>query len=425
MIRFIIALLILVAAVSIGYLIRTFPAELVIHYADQMISMNLVVWLILSFVFSVLALYLLKMLIFVWRSPKLFSRNLQTRKERKAHTYLHKGLSELALGHYSKAEKHLIKGAKLNDELGKDSVIFYENAAIAATYQQADERRNQYLLKARQKAGEQQLSLTYLSEAQMYVDSQDYDKAQPLLEKLYEREPKNIKIISLLDATYAAQKQWQKAWSLLPQIKSQLGTQAYEARKTLYAKGLLTDTAEQESYAQLESAWKKLPKDVRQDPAMIIEFSNALVENAHPQEAQRLLTTEIKRTHDLTLIQAYSQLENAQAHEQLSLLDSLSGHFSDNAIFHYAYALTAYRAKRYEIASKHIEQSLKLKQTAEAFALWGQILEAQQQPRAALAAYRQSVHQISAKDTLEGDFLPLIKEQYQPLEAPSESSKNP
>lgn len=56
MIRFIIALLILVAAVSIGYLIRTFPAELVIHYADQMISMNLVVWLILSFVFSVLAL---------------------------------------------------------------------------------------------------------------------------------------------------------------------------------------------------------------------------------------------------------------------------------------------------------------------------------------------------------------------------------
>lgn len=53
-----------------------------------------------------------------------------------------------------------------------------------------------------------------------------------------------------------------------------------------------------------------------------------------------------------------------------------------------------------------MEESLKRHPSSEAFALWAQILEARDEPQAALAAYRQSVSEKFARNTLHGDFLP-------------------
>ncbi len=419
MVRFIIALIILVISGTAGYFINNFPATVTLHYYDAnqipvMLDMSLILWAILSIIAAFIVLLIFKLLLFIWRSPKIFSRNMKDRKHRKANKLLRKGLAELISGHYLQAEKHLAKGAKLSDELEQNSVIFYENAAIAATYQRAHARRDKYLLKARQKSDNKQQYMTFLSEAELYIANKNYTKALPLLEKVHAQEPKNLKVVVLLDQVYHAQKDWQKAWKILPQIKTQIGLAAYDERKSIYAKGLLNDTPDIETYEQLAGAWKRLPKDVRQDPEMIIEFANSLVENGHGEEAERLLSSEIKKRDNGALVQVYSQLHGVDHQRQLKLMKTLLPRYTNDPLFFYAFATIAFKAKDYELAAEQIEAALKLQQTPESFALWGQILEALNQPQAALVAYRQGVQRIEVDEPLQGDLLPKGEQVIEP-----------
>jgi hypothetical protein len=79
---------------------------------------------------------------------------------------------------------------------------------------------------------------------------------------------------------------------------------------------------------------------------------------------------------------------------------------ANDAIFLYAKALIAYKAKELDIALVAIEEAVKRSQTQEAFALYAQILEAKNRPEAALVAYRQSVAPLHPEQVLDGDLLP-------------------
>ena len=79
---------------------------------------------------------------------------------------------------------------------------------------------------------------------------------------------------------------------------------------------------------------------------------------------------------------------------------------TNDAIFLYAKALIAYKAKELDIALAAIEEAVKRSQTGEAFALYAQILEAKNRPEAALVAYRQSVAPLHPEQALDGDLLP-------------------
>ncbi|UJF25092.1 heme biosynthesis protein HemY [Suttonella sp. R2A3] len=411
MIRFILALIVLVICGAIGYFIKTFPAMVNIRLPEHTLSTNLIIWCIVSLIAAWIIMLLFKFFVFLWRSPQIFSRNAKTRKRHKANKLLRNGMSELLAGHYKKAEKHLVKGADLAEEVGESSVIYFENAAIAADKLQANARRDQYLIKARQEAGQQHTALTRLSEAELHASHGDFDKALPLLEKLHQQESKNAKIIGLLDEAYVAQEQWQNAWSLLPKLRPYLPVAEYEARRKTYAKGMLADTDAIESVAELNSAWRKLPAEIRRDDEMIMLYAGSLIENGHSEEAERILANEIKNSQDLKLIQAYSQLSSADAHRQLANMENWSTHHPNDATFLHALARVAYRAKDYDKASQAIEASISRQPVPEAFALWALILEAKNEPQAALAAYRQSVVALpGGEQSIEGDLLPVMDE---------------
>ena len=206
--------------------------------------------------------------------------------------------------------------------------------------------------------------------------------------------------------TYAKQQDWAKAWALLPALRPHLAEAEYSTRQKTYAKGLLHDTATRESVEALEAAWKRLPAEVRRDKDMILQYAGALVENDHPEEAEKLLAAEIRQTQDLEYIQAYSQLRRANFRAQLEHMKQWENKHTNDAIFLYAKALIAYKAKELDIALAAIEEAVKRSQTQEAFALYAQILEAKNRPEAALVAYRQSVAPLHPEQALDGDLLP-------------------
>ena len=404
MIRVIIVLTILAACAALGLLVKTLPYDVLIRTQDKIISIPLIYWVIISFITVWLLGVVFKTLLLIWRSPQILSRSSETRRKRKADKMLRLGLHEFIAGQYSKAEKHLVKGATLSESLGHSAVIFYENAAIAADRQNAPERRDSYLLKARQEAGHGDQVATRLTEAEVLIVNKDYARAEKLLDTLTDR--RNPKLLALLDAAYAGQEKWTKAWELLPSLRNSMDAEAFAEKRKNYARAMLNDTAALESYSELSAAWRNIPAEIRREPEMILIYAGSLAENGHSDESDKVLVEQIKSTQNIAFIQAYSQLRSGNFKARLANMQQWESKHPNDALFLLAKAQIAYFAKDYETANAAVEESLKRHPSSEAFALWAQILEARDEPQAALAAYRQSVSEKFARNTLHGDFLP-------------------
>lgn len=404
MIRVIIVLTILAACAALGLLVKTLPYDVLIRTQDKIISIPLIYWVIISFITVWLLGVVFKTLLLIWRSPQILSRSSETRRKRKADKMLRLGLHEFIAGQYPKAEKHLVKGATLSESLGHSAVIFYENAAIAADRQNAPERRDSYLLKARQEAGHGDQVATRLTEAEVLIVNKDYARAEKLLDTLTDR--RNPKLLALLDAAYAGQEKWTKAWELLPSLRNSMDAEAFAEKRKNYARAMLNDTAALESYSELSAAWRNIPAEIRREPEMILIYAGSLAENGHSDESDKVLVEQIKSTQNIAFIQAYSQLRSGNFKARLANMQQWESKHPNDALFLLAKAQIAYFAKDYETANAAVEESLKRHPSSEAFALWAQILEARDEPQAALAAYRQSVSEKFARNTLHGDFLP-------------------
>lgn len=408
MIRTLIVLCILGICAFIGYQVQTLPLY-VRFYNDlnnSYFQTPFLAWILISLLAAMLLFLIFKVLWFVWRSPKIFSRSSQARKESKAHRLLQQGLSALSLGNYRQAEKKLVKGGQLAAQIGQSPVLYYEYAASAADYQQANERRDQYFLLAREYANNKENLLARLNEAESQVANGEYTAAIKSLQQLQNKDPRNPKIINLLDSAYVHSEQWALAWQNLSGLRNHISEANYRERRKLYARGMLQDTSAVETFEQLQTAWKNLPADIRADKGMLLQYANSLVENGHAEQAEKLLAAELKQHQDLDLLQAYSQLRGINFAKALKNLENLQAHFPDNAVYLYCLALVAYRAEDLDKAAQYVESSLKLQPSAEAFALWGRILEARQQPEAALAAYRQGVSGLLEQEALAGELLP-------------------
>ncbi|MDO4435300.1 MAG: heme biosynthesis HemY N-terminal domain-containing protein [Cardiobacteriaceae bacterium] len=405
MLRYLLLLVFLVISVFVGIQINEFPVAFKIEFPEYTVRTSLILGSLFMFISSMVVFYVLKFLYFLWKTPEIFSRNAQVRKTYKAQNLLRKGLEEMIAGHYRQAEKHLAYGGELAQELNLSSVVYFENAAIAADKQGAFDRRDQYLLNARKHSGNRYGNS--LTEAEIALHDGHYAQAEKILSALVANEPKNPKIISLQDQLFQASQQWDKAWHNLSKLSDYLPKKEFEERKRLYAKALLNHSAAKESFAELEQAWKSLSADLRADKEMILQYAGALVENQHPHEAEQLLVQQIKKQADLAYIQALSQLAYGDFKQRLAFITDLGSQISEHdasyAIFLYAKAKIAFDAQVYDIALQTIEQALALQPTREAFGLLAQTLEALGQPEAALNAYRQS---LAPSQALQGTLLP-------------------
>lgn len=396
MIRSLLALAFLAFCGTAGYYIATSPheVEIFLQGRDRIIRGNLFEMAFWAFLASYLLQKALGFLYFIWRSPSLFSRNQNLRKKQRAESLLRKGLEEMILGHYPQAERLLIKGANLAKSLDQSTMIYYENAAIAADKQQADQRRDEYLLEARKDSG--RTHFTLLNEAELAFNNQDYKQAEKYLSQLLEREPRNSKILLLLDQCYAAQNKWQDAWQLSFKLNGAMNEDVLHNKRHHYALSYLHDLIQEGHAEHLNTFWSKVPQELKREQDMTLAYVEALVASNQAEEAEQYLLQEIRSTQNLALIQAYSQLTRAHYARQLENMLQWEKQHAHDPIFLLAKARIAYKAQQYELALSSIEHVLQQAPSAEAFVLWAQILEALGQNDAALSAYRQGLTQQQA-----------------------------
>ena len=229
------------------------------------------------------------LLIVEWLLTRVFGLRRKTqgwfgsRRRRKANLQTVNATLAMAEGHYSQAEKLLIKGADNSDT----PLLNYLSAAKVAQARGDDIRRDHYLQKAQEENPKAELALT-LIQTQLQIEQGQYDSALGRLESVYALNPRHPMVLDQLRQVYLARQDWaalidlapalRKVGKLTPQQEEDLLQQAWCGR--LEAAGDALDS--------LRPVWQELPRKLRQDPALLASYGDRLRRLGADSEAAEL-----------------------------------------------------------------------------------------------------------------------------------------
>ena len=263
--------------------------------------------LIATFIILYIAIGLLRYL-FSIRSR--ISNMNNKRLSGKAGKELIQGLLLFSEGHWTKAEKLLLKNAKHNET----PVINYLAAARAAHLQNNYEHRDE-LLKTAVELDDKADIVVSVSQAEMQIESQQIAQAQATLLRLQDLSPAHPHISKLLAKVYYKQKNWSALFELMPLLLKQKSLKSDDVQKfkTAAIKGLFEEYASKGKTEEIQKAWKKLPSKIRNLSDAVLIYAESLNTSGAEDLASDVLVSQINDVWDERLVELYGQLTHKDA----------------------------------------------------------------------------------------------------------------
>jgi HemY protein len=346
-------------------------------------------------VISLALYYSLRLLVGVVRIPRRLVSYHHDHQRRRGQKLLTRGLSEIAEGRWAEGERKLARGAASSEM----PLINYLGAAVAAQFQGAYNRRDKWLQSAHEEQPDSSAAVL-LTQAQLQFAHGQYEQALATLRQLEDSNPDHAYALILLAKLYHQLGDWRALAELLPKLRRVRTVPKAQLRQmerdTVAA--LFTACADARD---TEQQWKSLPRDVREDPVVVGAYARTLdAQGAAPlgeKALRRLLAHD--ESGDIALI--YSGLEvNLQA--QLDNVERRLIEHQDEPKLQLAAARLCEKLKLWGKARSHLEHSIALLPSAEAYADLARLLEEMGEHDAAQAAYRNGLDRALKRDA-EGD----------------------
>lgn len=305
-----------------------------------------------------------------------------TRRRRKANQQTVTATLAMAEGHYSQAEKLLLKGADNSDT----PLLNYLSAARVAQARGDDVRRDHYLQKAQEENPKAELALT-LIQTQLQIEQGQYDSALGRLESVYTLNPRHPMVLDQLRQVYLARQDWaalidlaptlRKVGKLTPQQEEELLQQAWCGR--LEAAGGALET--------LRPVWQELPRKLRQDPALLASYGDRLCRLGADGEAAELWLEALRKQPSPELFARLPRLKLDDYQPMLALLKKMQDQPGAEAALARIYLL----AGQLDEAQRLLEQEVaKAPSPALCHAL-GQLMDKRRLTNKANEYYRQAL----------------------------------
>lgn len=389
MIRLIIVLLILAAAMLFGPELANHQGYMLIAVGDYTIEMSVITAAVIAVAFYIVLLIIEAVLSRVFGIRRGLRVWWRKRGYQKAQRQTQKGVTALAEGEYQRAESLMLRSAAQSDL----PMLNYLSAAEAAHAQKAFDKRDDYLQKAAEADPQAQLAIR-LTQARLLQDQGEWQQSRELLEELKGRWPRHPQILQRLQAAYAALADWQAEIELLPALKkAQLIDESAEQStlKRNYQTQFNRILEQSQDAASLLSFWDKQPRVTRHDSELQLLLVDTLIAFGHHQQAFELLLPQLKKNPSDAIWKRCGQLQlkdyaalqtlllkqvknNAQAAELLSAL----GHLY-------------FRQQQPVLAQGYLERSLAIRAASSDRRLLAQIMEQQRLFEKAAEYYRLSL----------------------------------
>lgn len=385
MIRLIFLFLVLGAGLFVGTQFSGQQGYVLISIANKTIEMSVTTMAI--FVIALLAAlfgleYLFKKLIYASSTTwNWFS----VRKLKHSRRYTNEGIIKLLEGDWKGAEKKVTRWANHHDM----PLLCYLVASQAAHEQGNTAERDKYIELASQQ--DDSLLAVELTKAKQQISESNYEAAFDTLSNLKGSHPNNTAVLGLLKATYIQLKLWQPLLELTPKlVKNKLMTA--DDQRDLEQKaqcGLLHDVAQQQGSEGLISHWNKLSRKQKQSSHLVSCFVKQLIARKADSEAFTVIKENIAKNGSNELYMLLPELNLADHHPVVVMLERAISKDSNNAEAHSALAQFYLREQKWAEAQSHFEKALALRSNVSDYGYLSDALEKQNLTKAA--------HEVSRK----------------------------
>ncbi|WP_033138227.1 heme biosynthesis HemY N-terminal domain-containing protein [Aeromonas finlandensis] len=328
------------------------------------------------------------LLIVEWLLGRVFGLRRKTlgwygsRRRRKANQQTVAATLAMAEGHYSQAEKLMIKGASNSDT----PLLNYLSAAKAAQARGDDARRDQYLQKAQEENPKAELALT-LTQTQLQIEQGQYDTALAMLESVYALNPRHPMVLDQLRQVHLARQDWSalcdlipalhKVGKLTPKQEEYLLQQAWSGRLQQAAGSLET----------LKAVWQDLPRKLRLEPELLACYGDLLRQLGADGEAATLWQEALRKQPMPQLLARLPKLKLDSYQPLLALLQKQQGQPEVDTALAQLYLL----AGQLDDAQKLLEQEVERAPSAAAYHALGQLMDKRRLTNKANEYYRQAL----------------------------------
>ena len=342
-------------------------------------------------VITFIAIYLtVRLLMNVWQFPSRWRNRRRIKRYNKAETAMASGMIALEHGDWQRAERQLIKSAKVSEA----GVVHYLSAAKMAHNQQAYGRCEQYLTQARAEYPDEHLTIG-LVEARLLAERQP-EVALTILETLHEQQPKQKTVLAEYAALLRTLKQWNTLETLLPQIKRAKAVERneYEAIEIAIWAGRLANATTE---AELDTLWDSLSNRQKLTPEILAEYVEQRLGWQQEVGLELWLERGLKAQWNDRLVYQYGRLTLGPAFERLKRAEKWLAQQPENPVLLLSIGRLACRSQMWGLGQSYLKKSLSLRAEIETFHALAQCYEAEGEVDQAALTYKEAILQLEEK----------------------------
>ena len=291
-----------------------------------------------------------------------------------------KGLVALSEGNWWQAQRLLSQAAPS----AAQPLINYLGAAKAAHEQGNTEHTNNYFAKARLAAPQAEVSIA-LQEAEVETDRGNNEKAFTILKRLHSLAPKHTGILRDLAQLHQSQQDWDGLIALLPKLRknkvladeeiAKIEANCYAQMLKKVGQQLPVESSQEARVKTLTKGWKALPNSLNQTSSMMATYAQVLIEAGTPDEAEKFLRNQIKRSWDTDLIDLYGTIKTTESIRPYNQVLHWLKKQPKHAALELCAARLAMINEKWQEAVTHFEASIAQQPSAQAYRELSKLLE--------------------------------------------------
>lgn len=268
---------------------------------------------------ALVALYILFIVLrfFLGLKNRLKNRR-QNKLSLKAKNELTKGLVSFTEGNWEESEHLLVN----NVESSETPLLNYLAASRSAHMQEAYDRRDAYLKVASEQGEEAQIAVA-VSQAEMQFTSGQLEQSRATLIRLLETTPKHPYALKLLAKVYFQQEDWNNLFTLLPDLDQLALINEKDNKKYQLTAltGIFHSLSRKKDTKNLNNLWKKIPRDVRANPEILLLYCSAMSEAGDTEQSNKLLIDVLNENANEKLFERYGLIDHDDNNQAIKVAE--------------------------------------------------------------------------------------------------------
>ena len=364
-------------AIAAAFLIHSWlteyddPGYVLIGFGHWSLETSLVVFAVAQIISFFICYIFFRFVGYLFRLPTQLKSKGKNIKFNRSQEALISGLVDSAEGNWERAEKILIKHASNSGA----PLLHYLTAARAAQSRGAIEKRDEYLRKATDQAGDTDIAVG-LTQAELHLSSNQFDQALEKLIKLQSIDSSHASVLKLLHQTYERIGDWEGVRNLIPALHKNKVLMEAEVKllESETFSRLLKQAAETGDSEKIQAIWSDMPEHIQSVQGISTIYYAAMIEVNAGDKIEVDIVQSILKNWDDTLLVLYGNVQTKDFPKQLQVAEQWLSIHSGSAVLLRVLGKISVKCQQMEKAEQYLTKSVGIEPTVAAYQLLGDVL---------------------------------------------------